>query len=246
MPTFVAWNVNNRVGLTRFRPEAAQAAMALDADVIVFNEFYPGPNGAAFTSELSDAGWPHQHSSPTPKVKANRVLFASRIRFDPLPLPPTTVDEHLTSNAAAIVMPNGLVVVGMRVPTYKGALLTRAWDWIENLANDLSGATSARAVIVGDLNTSMLAQGARRMPQFHRMLDRGWRREQPAGIGSFMHKSGTWHEIDHILSFGSCAVSDTHYVRNVADLSLAGTPDSVSDHAALTFRVTTANAKTSS
>ena len=35
------WNLNNRVGKVRFRPEAASAAIALGADVLVFNEYYP-------------------------------------------------------------------------------------------------------------------------------------------------------------------------------------------------------------
>ena len=35
---FATWNLNNRVGMVGFRPEAANVAIALEADVLVFNE----------------------------------------------------------------------------------------------------------------------------------------------------------------------------------------------------------------
>jgi hypothetical protein len=43
-----SWNVNNRVGKTTFRPEAAEAAMETVADVLVFNEFFPGRRAMRF------------------------------------------------------------------------------------------------------------------------------------------------------------------------------------------------------
>ena len=36
-----AWNLNNRVGKVPFRLEAATAAIAVGADIFVFNEYYP-------------------------------------------------------------------------------------------------------------------------------------------------------------------------------------------------------------
>lgn len=38
---FATWNLNNRVGKVRFRTEAADAALALDADGVVFTESFP-------------------------------------------------------------------------------------------------------------------------------------------------------------------------------------------------------------
>lgn len=235
MPKITVWNVNNRVGRTTFRPEAAHAAMALDADVIVLNEFFPGAMREEFLRQLRHEGWSHQRMSPEPSVQANRVLFASRIPIESVALPPSTVDEHLTSNAAAVSLPDGAIVVGIRVPTYEGDLLRRAWDWVERLALILHGSKSSGAVIVGDLNTSMSAKGAKRIPQFHRMLEGGWRRAQPAGQGGYRHVSGTWHEIDHVLACGDLDVANARYVTDAAAFSLAGRPDSLSDHSALTF-----------
>src|ERR1035437_461125 len=40
------WNLNNRVGNTTFRSEAANAAIALNADVFVLNEYFPQHNEA--------------------------------------------------------------------------------------------------------------------------------------------------------------------------------------------------------
>jgi hypothetical protein len=50
------WNLNNRVGKVRFRPEAASAAIALGADVLVFNEYYPQEHEPTFVRTLHDAG----------------------------------------------------------------------------------------------------------------------------------------------------------------------------------------------
>ena len=245
MPKIAVWNVNNRVGRTTFRPEAAHAAMSLGADVIVLNEFYPGAMREEFLRQLRHAGWSHQRMSPEPSVQANRVLFASRVPIEPVALPPSTADEHLSSNAAAVSMPDGAIVVGIRVPTYKGELLSRAWDWVEQLAMILRGPKSSGAVIVGDLNTSMSAKGAKRIPQFHRMLESGWRRAQPAGLGGYRHGSGTWHEIDHVLAYGTLEVANARYVTDTAGFSLAGRPDSLSDHSALTFDLVKPNHLTS-
>ena len=55
-----AWNLNNRVGKVPFRVEAAAAAIAVDADIFVFNEYYPQSRGKAFQAELESAGWVHQ------------------------------------------------------------------------------------------------------------------------------------------------------------------------------------------
>jgi len=72
------WNLNNRVGKVRFRPEAASAAIAIGADVLVFNEYYPQEYGTAFCRALHDERWSHQEESKDTAEKANRVLIASR------------------------------------------------------------------------------------------------------------------------------------------------------------------------
>jgi len=52
------WNLNNRVGKVPFQQRAADAAVALDADVIAFTEYYPGTfdNHDRFMGCLRDAG----------------------------------------------------------------------------------------------------------------------------------------------------------------------------------------------
>jgi hypothetical protein len=66
-----SWNLNHRVGRTRFRKEAADAAIALDVDAIFFNEYFPQTHGPAFEGRLADAGWRHQLMSPEPQERAN-------------------------------------------------------------------------------------------------------------------------------------------------------------------------------
>jgi endonuclease/exonuclease/phosphatase family metal-dependent hydrolase len=226
------WNVNNRVGRTTFRPEAANAAMETGADVLVFNEFFPGARLELFQRSLRDGGWQHQAMSESAGVKANRVLVASRVTSRVQSLPPSTVDGHLTANALCVDI--GVVrVLALRVPTYVGTARQHAWDWIAEVSARLQQ-SGRPSVIVGDLNTSLAATGARRMEQFHRLLGSGWARTQPEGKGSFSKGDG-WLEIDHILATASCRVSSAKYVQRTSSYALAGTAGSLSDHAALMF-----------
>ena len=97
--TVCSWNVNNRVGQTTFRPEAASAAMETGADILVFNEFFPKTALESYQRALTAGGWTNQAISEPSAVKANRVLVASRHPLAVTKLSASTVDEHLTSNA---------------------------------------------------------------------------------------------------------------------------------------------------
>ena len=77
------WNLNNRVGKVRFRPEAAAAAIALGVDVLVFTEFFPRQHGDKFRATLASAGWTEQLMSAQPSEVANRVLIASKLPLAP-------------------------------------------------------------------------------------------------------------------------------------------------------------------
>jgi len=233
-----AWNLNNRVGRVPFRPEAAQAAVALGADVIVLNEFYPAEREAAFREVLSDAGWVHQLMSTETGVKANRVLIASRIPFEPLELELPAFDQHFPANIAAVWFPDtGLRVVGLRVPAYTGeeaALVSKAWDWIEATAEALR---DRPAVLVGDFNTSVDATGARARPQWARILASGWRRAEPIDGPSYFGSSGNQSEIDHLLATWRCKLERAAFVRRVGGYCLAGEEGALSDHAVLACEV---------
>jgi hypothetical protein len=128
------WNLNNRVGKVRFRPEAAEAAAALDADILFITEFFPQGHETRFRATLASAGWSEQLMSAPPNEVANRVLIASKIPLAPLPLEFPTFDHQFRSNLNAVWLPSvGLAVVGVRVPAYSGQttpLLTRAWEWL--------------------------------------------------------------------------------------------------------------------
>ena len=229
-----AWNVNHRVGMTRFRPEAAEAAMALGTEVIVLNEFHPGTHEHAFRQQLSDAGWRHQVMSPDTGERANRVLMASRVPLQPLALPLPDFDRQFPDNVAAAAIPSaGITLIGVRVPMYQGAtahLLPLAWDWLEAASRDLA---QDAAVIVGDLNTSVIATGVRRRPQFHGILNSGWRRSEPAQGPSWFGRHGLTSEIDHVLHTARVGVTDARFVRHAGGYRLAGADDALSDHAAL-------------
>jgi hypothetical protein len=114
-----SWNLNHRVGMTRFRPEAADAAMALDVDAIFFNEYFPKEQGPVFARRLAAAGWRHQLISAEPPERANRTFVAARVsvELDSLALP--TFDHQLPANLLVVRFPDAeLRVIAVRVPAY--------------------------------------------------------------------------------------------------------------------------------
>ena len=234
--TICSWNVNNRVGQTTFRPEAAAAAMETDADVLVFNEFFPKTLLGVFQHFLTAGGWRHQAISEMAAMRANRLLVASRLPMLVKSLPASTVDHHLSTNALHVDI-GAFRLLAIRVPAYNdGQERRRAWTWLAGIAEEMQR-SGRPAIVVGDLNTSMSATGARRMDAFHRLLENGWTRTQPEGVGSFA-RDGAWSEIDHVLATAACQILDARYVVATRSYELAGTPTSLSDHAALVFRAT--------
>lgn len=227
-----AWNLNNRVGKTRFRPEAAHAAMALGTDTIVFNEFYSGAREAEFRHTLASGGWTSQVISIDTGEKANKVLIVSRYRMEPLALPLPDFDAQFPSNIAGAYFPGtNLRLLGVRVPAYEHAeahLLKKSWSWLEEAAATL---TDTRAVIIGDLNARVT--GSRARPELLRILASGWTRPQPQGTGSFFGIGGQTLEIDHVLTTAQCHLTDVMYATHAGDHCLAGEDSALSDHAAL-------------
>jgi hypothetical protein len=132
-----AWNLNNRVGKVPFRLEAAAAAIAVGADIFVFNEYYPQSHGQAFQAELENAGWVHQALSLQTDEKANRILIASKILIAPLTLTMPDFDQQFQSNLLGVkILDMNVSLLGLRMPWYKSkALVTCAWDWVEETAS---------------------------------------------------------------------------------------------------------------
>ena len=232
------WNLNNRVGKVRFRPEAALASIALDVDVLVLTEFYPKQHEQSFRAVLADAGWIHQVMSTDTGAVANRVLIASRVSVEPLAIALPDFDAQFPSNIATAHLPSiGLSLVGVRVPMYKAEtlpLLEKAWDWLEGTARLL---VNRPALILGDLNVATNSPVSRRGNQFRNVLANGWKRADVMSGASFYGSSGVRSEIDHILGTRYCEFSDAEYVQSVGRVRLAGMPDAISDHAALACQV---------
>ena len=148
-----SWNLNNRVGKVPFRLDAAAAAIAVDADIFVFNEYYPQSHKKAFQAELESAGWVHQALSVQTDEKANRILIASKIPIAPLPLKMPDFDQQFQSNLLGVkILDMNVSLLGLRMPWYKSkALVTCAWDWVEEAADSLIAQPS---IIIGDLNAT--------------------------------------------------------------------------------------------
>ncbi len=228
------WNLNNRVGKVRFRPEAVHAAIAARADLFVFTEFYPRQYEGQFRSELERAGWSFQMMSCEPTEVANRILIVSRfpILLQHLALP--DFDQQFPSNLLGVTLPTeGLSILGVRVPAYTGdttPLLFQAWEWLEATAANLKRNPT---VILGDLNVSTTSGRARAGDHFRRIIANGWTRAMPLDGSTFFSNKGYKSEIDHILVSNYCTINNPIVIKEVACFSVAGVPNAISDHAIL-------------
>ena len=224
-----AWNLNNRVGKVPFRLEAAAAAIAVDADFFVFNEYYPQSHGKAFQAELESAGWVHQALSVQTDEKANRVLIASKIPIAPLPLTMPAFDQQFQSNLLGVkILDMNVSLLGLRMPWYKSkALVTSAWGWLEETAASL---ISQPSIIIGDFNATEQSSAGRGGEHFRRIIQSGWQRATPSG-SSYFGKNGKTSTIDHLLSTRGCIVESVKYTTQIDQHSLAGTVGAISDHA---------------
>jgi len=232
--SLATWNLNNRVGHVRFRPDAARAAVALEADVIVFTEYFPQKHDQEFRNVLTASGWTSQLISHECDEKANRVLIVSRSPVVPFSLDLPAFDLQFPANIMAASHPaSGLRILGIRVPAYgaKGrALLIKSWEWLENTAAHLRGTP---AVILGDLNVQTSTRNASGGAHFRRILENGWTRAVPAEGHSYYGTRGGHAEIDHVLLTECCMFQSAKYVTSTGGYTLAGKPDALSDHAAL-------------
>lgn len=229
------WNLNHQAGNRRVRLEAAETAITLGADVLVFTEFFPREHEARFRASLANAGWSEQLMSALPgeiagqckEPEPNRVLIASRFPLAPMTLELSTFDRQFPANLLGVTLPSlGLTILAVRVPAYgdkTSHLLFSAWDWIEATAASLR---TRPAIIIGDLNVQVSSIPSRGGAHFRRILANGWHRAAPGGATFFGYKGKT-SEIDHVLSTSHCILGDATCVQNSA----------ISDHAALVCRV---------
>ena len=229
-----SWNLNHRVGQTRFRKEAADAAIALDVDAIFFNEYFPQTHGPAFQGRLADAGWRHQLLSPEPPERANRVFVASRIDVGRAELAMPTFDHQLPANVLSVRFPGcGLWVVALRIPAYKAHqrdLTSRSWAWLESVAKSLA---SEAAVIIGDLNVPTLATRGVGAETLQRIGALGWPVASSTSVASYFSPRGTTSTLDYLLHTPAVAVHRAPFVTGASDFILAGSLNALSDHAAI-------------
>ena len=230
------WNLNNRVGTVTFRPEAANAAIAINADVLVFTEYYPQAHHLRFARVLEDAGWEHQLLSEETSESANHVFIAARCLLEPLNLDLPNFDLQFAPNLLGAIVPSfGVSLVGVRVPWYDSRqLVFSAWDWLAAAAASLK---HCPAIILGDLNVSLTSDIARGGNHFRRVLESGWHRATPTGGASYYGRGDGRSEIDHILGTNLCEFGETEYIMKSGAFELAGAKHAISDHAALVTRV---------
>lgn len=229
-----SWNLNHRVGRTRFQPAAAEAAIALDVDAVFFNEYFPQQHGPAFRARLADAGWRHQLISAEPAERANRVLVASRLEVELTDVKLPRFDHQFPANVLAVRFPTvGLQVLALRVPAYKPQqrrLTELSWNWIERTATEI---VSGAAIIVGDLNVPATATKGVGFETLRRIALRRWAVAPVADTPSYFSPRGTTTTLDYLLHTAGVAVRNATFVTNCSGFRLAGAAGALSDHAAL-------------
>ena len=230
------WNLNNRVGKVRFKPEAALAAAEIGADVLVLTEYHPRSAHEQFVADLRAAGYSHALIAPDSDELVNRVLVASRLPIADAGIARPSFDTHFGANLTAFQIPSvGLKVIGVRVPAYPSEgreNLRKGWEWLARAAADCCGEPS---VILGDLNVSVGKRptGGRSGPRFPENFGSEWHRHQPRGSASYFGHGGARTQIDHLLTTSHCRVSDIHYLTRTRSFTLADGRGALSDHAAL-------------
>jgi len=240
----VSWNLNHRIREKPIPPTLGELFASMQADVVLLNEFVDGPTRATFRESLRSAGFPYQQVSHAP-ARHNQVFAASRCPFSPGDLEPPSLDGpaiagflHIRFDAAPIEL------VGLRAPAYERATDKHAY-WAQLTA--IMQAASARPIaFVGDVNRNPFVEAGQRNAGAVRFSEcAGFRVPNPTGDWSYMNTDGTkTSRIDHVLHTGAVRIGAPAYVPRFRDWVLAGpaSEDPMSDHAALTFTVSRADA----
>ena len=229
----LSWNVNHRINEKPIPAQMADALLSLDPDVVILNEYVPGPSRSKFLQELSDGGLGHQlESQYVPRM--NHVLIASRSPLERGDIVGPDIDPYIPPGLLHVVMPeHDLHVIGLRIPDFsrKLAIKRAYWDWIEQLA----GAMPRRNVIIaGDFNTDPTYPKARCGPRFGAIEAAGWQHVMPKDGNSYWTLNGKGVRIDHALASPGMAVGECRYVVSHAGYQFVGKSEGgMSDHAVL-------------
>jgi endonuclease/exonuclease/phosphatase family metal-dependent hydrolase len=249
----VTWNVAHQVRDTPLHPRLIDAVRALDADVLVLNEYVhrtPDPSRASFLSALLAMGYRDPIISSQilrnpgavgekPKLN-NQVLIAAKVEVEQGSLRgPAMVESGGETNFLHVRLAGGLEIVGMRVPSYDGANLSAYW---KKFLEILQSSQDRSILYVGDMNANPDEPGRGGGAKLAALRAAGWQVPRPSGEWSF--EAGT--SIDHAIASSRFPAISARYVSEVAGLTLARRnspkrhPNSaidaegtISDHAAL-------------
>ena len=210
--------------------------MALNADAIIFTEYFPKHHAAEFEQRLRSGGWRHQLKSPPPPTKEafNYALVVSRLPFVQEHLPLPYFDHQLPANSLLVRFPhNELRLLGLRVPAYEKGdrpLIGKSWDWLEHTAAILR---QDRAVIVGDLNCTPQSPAGNGGTNFRSILNSDWHLGTPAGPSYFSRSGPHRTTPDQLLHTPLVRIQEAAFETECGGFRLAGDNDAISDHAAL-------------
>lgn len=221
----LAWNLNHRASRRNIADWIVSAIVAHSPDVVVLTEYVEGPDHERFLGAIADGGL--QHALISQRVaRQNQVLIVSNQTLSRGPLRAPAIHPSVPPNALeAILEPNGLHVVGFRLPVFEGAdrpLKRQTWNW---LLSELDRLRGWPAWVAGDFNTAPNDPASRCGDCFAALLQSGWQTGTPTADCSWRHAgSGAERQIDHLFLSPAMLLARSEYCWGFERLS----PDAAS------------------
>jgi hypothetical protein len=191
----VCLNLNHRT-IGRDVPRSLVSEIgALEADVLVFNEYVSGSRNRDLEQFLTEIGLSHISTSKqvvySPGRFHNQILIASNKRFEQVIHYQDSPDSGANSNILTFLV-NGLSLTGIRAPAYKTMSEWRKyWSWL--------GSAALGDVLIGDLNVDPQRANSRDRVYLDLVHSEGWTLTSVVGDWSFRGVKGNTAKLDHVL-----------------------------------------------
>jgi exonuclease III len=239
----LAWNI---WGGSR-RQSISDVVRAAKPDLVVFSDCRPS-NYINLAADLRDGGF--DWVTGTNQGDYTGLLIASKMPMHP----GSTSSRVLPGHWCQVWLPAaGVSVVGIYGPLRRKGVANPVKAFWDELVQSAKQLTSAKAIVVGDLNTAVApcdTTSGLPLPaskELQRLADDGWRDIYREIHGdrleySYWHR-GDAYRIDHaMLSPGAPRARNAEYLRECAGYHLGrwrGNPQALiaSDHAALLFEI---------
>lgn len=204
----VALNVGHQTQHRKMARAFIDALVALEADILVLNEYVEARPREELELALNLAGLSHRALSSTREYRKsrwhNQVLIASRQPIELAEVPGEPFDGSAASNYLR-VRTAGIDLTGLRAPAYERAKDWYAyWRWLSEVhGGDL---------LIGDFNCDPKRNNARDRVLQNLVQSGGWSIADNEGEWSYLSARGHTSRVDHAIFRGPLTVKASRYV----------------------------------